>query len=529
MCRSIAQSLGFERVTLLRRSGEQGRLERLAEYGLALHDSAASIHTADANALRRALRTRSPVLVQQRPPPVTGPPVPRDADIGRPTVVVPLFSGAACLGFLVAEWGGGEPLALGASRRRGLTRLGTVAATLLEQAIVRDDLVNAIRLRNEFIALASHELRTPVAAVCGTAATLVGSPRTPGSAQEHELLGVLRDQATRLQALVEQLLDLSRLEAASIRITPKALAVRERTEEIIQAVGGSRAGEIMIHIDPRLRVPADPYAFDRIVSNLIGNACRYGRPPITVTAVANDHHFRFVVEDRGSGVAEDFAPRLFERFTRPVGSAVPGSGLGLSIAQAYAHAHGGQVSYTEASPHGARFELIVPIPSQVPRTPEPIADAPVFETGQAVWIDGRAASFGYTTEAGSAVIRYDGEAKTRVVPLRKVSSASPPAEDPIPAWRSRVGPEGHPMRKTQQRVLGLLEDVIQRLTVVSLELQVGRATKSRTAGEASEAYVEVIERALAQARTIITTTVAELLESGSTLDEILETAAGDHG
>ena len=75
----------------------------------------------------------------------------------------------------------------------------------------------------------------------------------------------------------------------------------------------------------------------------------------------NDRHFRLTVEDHGDGVSPAFVPRLFERFSREArADGAKGSGLGLSIAQAYAQAHGGQLFYEDASPHGARFQLVLP-------------------------------------------------------------------------------------------------------------------------------------------------------------------------
>jgi signal transduction histidine kinase len=112
-----------------------------------------------------------------------------------------------------------------------------------------------------------------------------------------------------------------------------------------------------------VRALVDPTAFDRIVSNLIANAVRYGAPPVRVTAGQRDTHFRLAVEDRGPGVGHDFVPRLFERFARAEAStATKGSGLGLAIAQSFANAHGGELMYAEAEPRGARFELVLPHP-----------------------------------------------------------------------------------------------------------------------------------------------------------------------
>jgi signal transduction histidine kinase len=127
------------------------------------------------------------------------------------------------------------------------------------------------------------------------------------------------------------------------------------------AAAGDRAPEVKLDIPDGLCALVDPTAFDRIVGNLVTNALRYGRSPISVRAVQNDRHFRLSVEDHGDGVPPGFVPKLFERFSRGEGSYERGgSGLGLSIAQAYAQAHGGQVFYEDASPHGARFQLVLP-------------------------------------------------------------------------------------------------------------------------------------------------------------------------
>jgi signal transduction histidine kinase len=109
---------------------------------------------------------------------------------------------------------------------------------------------------------------------------------------------------------------------------------------------------------------ADRAALERIVTNLVTNAFRYGAAPVTVRAEQNDRHFRLSVEDCGGGVAAEFIPDLFERFSRSEGSRAGsvGTGLGLAIARSYARAHGGDLLYEDASPHGAKFMLVLPQP-----------------------------------------------------------------------------------------------------------------------------------------------------------------------
>jgi two-component system sensor histidine kinase MtrB len=104
----------------------------------------------------------------------------------------------------------------------------------------------------------------------------------------------------------------------------------------------------------------DVDAFDRIVSNLLANALRHGAPPILVSAARRNGELEVTIEDRGPGVAHAFVGSLFERFTRGPTDSSEGAGLGLSIAQSFARAHGGSLTYEPAEPNGARFRLVLP-------------------------------------------------------------------------------------------------------------------------------------------------------------------------
>jgi signal transduction histidine kinase len=243
-----------------------------------------------------------------------------------------------------------------------LTMLALDRARLFAQEReARVQLERADEVKTNFIALAAHELRTPVASVHGLVETIYGRRAALEAAQLEELESVLRDQTARMRSLVEQLLDLSRLEAEAVPIRPIALAVRPRVEEIVVAAAGTQATEVEIDVDPHLVAELDPDALDRILSNLIVNALRYGETPVVVSAHQNDRHFRLVVEDCGEGVAPEFVPDLFERFTRSGSRPRSGTGLGLAIARSYAQAHRGDLVYEQADPHGARFQLVLPV------------------------------------------------------------------------------------------------------------------------------------------------------------------------
>jgi len=244
-----------------------------------------------------------------------------------------------------------------------LTELALDRARLFSQEqAARQALEEADELKMNFIALAAHELRTPVAVIHGVIETIEGRKEQLDARDRTELEGMLRGQAAGLKSLVEQLLDLSRLDAHAVAIEPSRIPVRERVEEIISLTAGSRAAEVEVEVPSGLMAVVDPDAFDRIISNLVTNALRYGQAPIRVTAEREDTRLQVAVEDRGDGVPSEFVPRLFERFSRsdPSRRKAGGTGLGLAIAHSYAAAHSGELRYRHASPNGARFELVLP-------------------------------------------------------------------------------------------------------------------------------------------------------------------------
>jgi signal transduction histidine kinase len=258
----------------------------------------------------------------------------------------------------------------GTEELRLLRTLGALTGLALDRARLftqereaRAALERADELKTNFVALAAHELRTPVTSVVGFVETLVRRERELPEGMRQELQQALLEQARRMRNLVEQLLDLSRLEAEAVEIRPERVGVRDRVEELVAAAAGERAGDVEIAVAPELEATVDASAFDRILTNLVVNALRYGEPPVVVGAEQRDRHFRVSVEDRGSGVPPEFVPQLFERFARSelARSHPGGSGLGLAIACSYAKAHGGDLLYEDAAPHGARFELVLPV------------------------------------------------------------------------------------------------------------------------------------------------------------------------
>jgi two-component system OmpR family sensor kinase len=220
----------------------------------------------------------------------------------------------------------------------------------------------------EFIALAAHELRTPVTTIYGFVRTLRHLSERLSEAQREELGQALEQQTERMTLLVEQLLDLSRLDAQAVEIKPEEVPVREQVERVVAAVVPDRRDDVHVEVDEGITAHVDRDALDRIVSNLVTNAFKYGQAPVTVRAGESDRHFRLIVEDSGDGVSADFVPSLFERFARSEGSRGrgTGTGLGLAIARSYARAHRGDLVYCGEEGRGAAFELVLPRGDSLP-------------------------------------------------------------------------------------------------------------------------------------------------------------------
>jgi signal transduction histidine kinase len=227
-------------------------------------------------------------------------------------------------------------------------------AVAIEKARIHDDMVALDELKLSFVAVASHELRAPATAVYGILTTLRERGDTLGGDVRLQLETTAWEQADRMRRLIEQLLDLSRLDAHSVTIDPRPVVLRQALEEVAAAAVQE---PVEVAVDPALAIVVDPLVLDRVVSNLVANASRYGKAPIRVEASQRDQFVRIVVSDAGEGVPEELIPRLFDRFER--GGTGQGSGLGLAIAKAYANAHGGELLYHPGDA-GARFELILP-------------------------------------------------------------------------------------------------------------------------------------------------------------------------
>jgi signal transduction histidine kinase len=359
-CEAVAHGFGFERVGIVRYVPETSTLVPFAGFGLTSSETRAlpaALPVEHFDAFRRALATSRAVFVND---PGREGALPDDLARGfgiGSFVVVPLVSEGRCLGFLTCDERG-SIFTLDPSEVDLLTTFGTLIAAFLEKAIEQGELRRLNELKSQFAALASHELRTPVAAIYGVVRTLDEREDEIEPEQRAQLRRMLTQQTGRLLELVENLLDLSRLEADSLRISPTCINIHDRLAALIDTLTN---GEVTLGAPPDLTAVVDAEAFDRIVSNLLGNAVRHGAAPIEVSATRSDRELRVVVRDHGAGVPPEFVGSLFERFTRGATDSSVGAGLGLSIALSFARAHGGTLTYEPGRPHGAVFSLSLPL------------------------------------------------------------------------------------------------------------------------------------------------------------------------
>ena len=229
-------------------------------------------------------------------------------------------------------------------------------------------------VRKEFVANVSHELRTPLSIFQGYVETLIDNPDLPPE-DTRSMLEVMRKHSRRLNALVEDLLILARLESRDDKLQLASLDVEKFLRE---AVGdwSIRSGEKQIalraEIAPGLpRISADGFRLEQVLGNLIDNAIKYTNSggSVTVRATAADSGVEIRVEDTGLGIPTDDLPRIFERFYRADKGRSRehgGTGLGLSIAKHIILAHGGTVR--AESEQGKGTSIILMLPKTPPTT-----------------------------------------------------------------------------------------------------------------------------------------------------------------
>jgi two-component system sensor histidine kinase KdpD len=293
-------------------------------------------------------------------------------------------AGSAAAHRIAIEAGGRTIGSLWVLRDRGLgrpdlvsTRLLAAAADQLGQAIAQDRLAEEAReaeiarrsdeLKSALLESVSHDIRTPLASIRAAAGTLMDRSLELPLDERRESAGMIDAEAAYLDRLVTNLLDLSRIEAGSLRVEREAIDLSDPVERAIERARprlGGRPVELVVENGPP--VDADPVLLDQILSNLLENTAKYAAPDARVRIAAADvgePGVRLTVEDSGPGVPERELGRLFEKFYRVPGRAGgsrAGTGVGLAVVRGLAEAMGGNVSARRSELGGLAIDLVLP-------------------------------------------------------------------------------------------------------------------------------------------------------------------------
>lgn len=325
-------------------------------------------------------------VLEQRLPATLGPPVgrvhmPRGRNAGprdgrrsarsHTALYVPIASGARVAGVLyVADVAGGRRFTR--DDEQLLTAFANHAAVALERVRLTEEATRAAvlersdELKSALLAAVSHDLRTPLASIKASATGLLQEDISWSPADQRDLLEAIDEETDRLTRIVSNLLDLSRIDAGRLRPAlewndPEEL-IRQTAERMQPALN-----DHPIRVTIAGQLPAvflDYVEISQVLVNILENAGKYSPDgaPIDLTARAEAAWLVIEVADRGPGVPETDAERIFERFQRlETHRAIPGTGIGLSISRGIVEAHGGTLSVSPRPGGGAVFRVTLPV------------------------------------------------------------------------------------------------------------------------------------------------------------------------
>jgi len=288
---------------------------------------------------------------------------------GSPVLYVPLKAPMRMRGVLAIEPRNPARLT-GPEQRRLLDTCASLLAISLERVHYVDVAqsttvqMESERLRNSLLSAISHDLRTPLAALIGMAESLAMTQPPPSEAQR-ELVTAMREAAMRMNSLVNNLLDMARLQSGQVQLNRQWQPLEEVVGSALKAMSGMldpRRVHVTLPDDlPMLHI--DAVLIERVLCNLLENASKYtpGGSIIEIGACASGDRFRIMIDDHGPGLPKGREEAIFQMFERGrKESATPGVGLGLAICRAIVEAHEGSISGETRAQGGARFTIDLP-------------------------------------------------------------------------------------------------------------------------------------------------------------------------
>lgn len=240
--------------------------------------------------------------------------------------------------------------------------------------------VEAERAKTDFVSNVSHELRTPLTSIKGYSDLLLCNAAGPLNEQQHHFLKIIQNSSDRLTVLINDLLDISRIESGRFKLETKPVRMEtivHNVAEMIRPQCDKKALGLILDIQPKVGlVLGDENRLTQVVTNLVSNACRYTPEDGCVTLALSqaDCTLRVDVTDTGIGVAPEDQAKIFQRFYRvnnPMVQEVAGTGLGLPIARMLVEMHGGRMWLKSEVGRGSTFTFILPVYTGADGKPEP--------------------------------------------------------------------------------------------------------------------------------------------------------------
>jgi two-component system sensor histidine kinase KdpD len=308
----------------------------------------------------------------------------REAGLGTDTLpssaslYVPLVASGGIVGVLGLRPRASDQFESIQERRRVDTFAARVALAL-ERAMLAEQTERARRdveteqLRSTLLSSVSHDLRTPLAVITGCASTLLQAPGVMDSAARQELTKTILEEAERLNRLIRNLLDMTRLEAGAVRVQKELQSCEEVVGAALHRLEARLAGrDVKVELPADLPlVPFDAVLIEQVLINLLENALKYGQGAIEVNASKGRGEVVIEVSDRGPGVPAGQESRIFEKFQRAAREGGAGGvGLGLTICRAIVAAHGGRIWAKNREGGGATLTFTLPMDGE-PLEPQP--------------------------------------------------------------------------------------------------------------------------------------------------------------
>lgn len=232
------------------------------------------------------------------------------------------------------------------------------------------DIHKSEQLRREFFANVSHELKTPIAAIRGYAEVLRDMRHNIDEEKLHSFLSVIERNALSLSSLIDEMVTISKLESGILLLDIKPYNLRDALQRVFETcLPKAQIAKVDLSMDipeDATTISVDSHRFDSVLLNLVDNAIKYNRHGgyVKVSSRAAGNEFRIYVEDTGSGIPNEAAGRIFERFFRVDKSHARlggGTGLGLAIAKHVVRAHGGSISVKSEIESGTVFKITIPV------------------------------------------------------------------------------------------------------------------------------------------------------------------------